>query len=528
MDLDFFVLHSSLLSLIGSPGQANYTAANAFLDALAGYRRSLGLPTMVINWGPWDEAGMATVSGTRGEMLWKGRGLQYIPPADGIRVFDYLMHRQVEQVAVTITDWAVYLDHLPVVSPFYTALAQQIRPKTKQKHLRSAQEVQALLHQAPQQDHRPILIDFVCAQAMHELGFEERIDPTQPLNEVGLDSLMSVNLSNRLEAGLGVVVPVVTLIQGPSIEQLVDILFPDLASTTDRVTPQTPSPALETVTALESLRSQASVKTSGNGWLMIPKPRPSARVRLFCFPFAGAGAATFRSWGDALDPSIEVVAVEPPGRASRIQEPPLHTMEAFLEGLVPAMLSYLDKPCAFFGHCLGGLTLFEPARTLLNHHQIHLAHIFVSGARPPHRVQLEGAFEEYLLQNLLQHDKFDPFLPIYHQPDEVFAEVIRHFHIDATDEFLENPELRHLLLPTIRAEFAMTFRYHFTPEPPWAVPLTYFIGLNDPYVTREDALGWSQDTKVAFQIYMREGTHFTIVDDKAFILELINRELSNV
>jgi surfactin synthase thioesterase subunit len=266
--------------------------------------------------------------------------------------------------------------------------------------------------------------------------------------------------------------------------------------------------------------------TAGNGWLVFPKPNPTAQVRLFCFPFAGAGAATFRSWGDMLAPSIEIVAIEPPGRASRIHEPPLSTFDRFLELLVPTMLPYLDKPCALFGHCLGALTLFETARTLLHPHQAHLQHLFVSGARPPHLVQQEGAFEEHLLYTLLQHDKFDPFLPTYQQPDEVFAEVIRHFNIGASEEFLDNPELRRLLLPTIRAEFAMTFHYRYTPEPPWEVPITCFLGLGDPYVTRDDVLAWGQYTKIAFQFYMREGTHFTIVDDKDFLVQTINRELA--
>ncbi|MBV8312886.1 MAG: SDR family NAD(P)-dependent oxidoreductase, partial [Planctomycetaceae bacterium] len=85
-ELDHFVLFSSILSLMGSPGQSNYTAANAFLDALAGHRQAAGLPAVTLNWGPWAESGLATASGNRGEAIWKTRGTRYIPPDHGIEV----------------------------------------------------------------------------------------------------------------------------------------------------------------------------------------------------------------------------------------------------------------------------------------------------------------------------------------------------------------------------------------------------------------------------------------------------------
>jgi|RhiMetdeSRZDD1v2_1073273.scaffolds.fasta_scaffold11376_4 acyl transferase domain-containing protein/surfactin synthase thioesterase subunit/acyl carrier protein len=510
-DLDFFVLFSSILSRIGSAGQANYTAGNAFLDALVGYRRALGLPAMAINWGPWDEAGLATVSGSRGEAIWRTRGTRYIPSEDGLRVFDYLMHHQVEHAAVTRTDWAIFLEQFPEPPPLYAELVQEAGVQHQGKRVGNTYDVQARLRQAPVQEHRAILLAFVRAQVMDVLGFTETMDIRQPLNDLGLDSLLSINLINRLEPPLAVSIPIVKLLQGPSVEQLVDELFPDL------------SKSIETATMPEYPQTS---KIIGNGWLVFPKPNIAAQMRLFCFPFAGGGASTYRSWVESLQASIEVVAIEPPGRASRIHEKPLDTLDAFLDTLVPAMLPYLDKPFAFFGHCLGGLTLFATARILLNEHNLPPHHLFVSGARPPHRLLRYGPFEEQLLSQLTQHKKFDPFLPMYEQPDEVFVEIIRHFNIGATEDFLNDPDLRRLMLPTIRGEFAMSSHYRFAPEPAWDIPITCFTGLDDPYVTREDAVEWSRYTRVAFRLHMRGGAHFIVVDDRTFILESINRELS--
>jgi acyl transferase domain-containing protein/thioesterase domain-containing protein/acyl carrier protein len=514
VDLDFFVLQSSFLSLTGAAGQANYTAANAFLDSLVGHRRALGLPATAINWGPWGEAGMATVAGSRGEAIWRGRGMRYIPPEDGMQMFARLIRHPIDHAGVALTDWSAYLGQFAEPPPLYRELAREVGWRAAERRSEEGEDLRTRLRRAPRDRRRAVLLDVIRQHVMQELGFEEAIDATQPLSELGLDSLMSVNVAQRLERALGIPVPAVKLIQGPSLERLAEDLLADLASGADGAT-----------AGSSSLATGRVASPAGDGWLVFPKPNPSARVRLFCFPYSGGGAAPFRAWADALHPAIELVAIEPPGRASRIDEPAITRLDSGLERLAPLLAPYLDKPAAFFGHCLGALTLFEAARWLRRHGRLDLAHLFVSGARPPHRVARDGPFEEHLLATLLKHERFDPLVPGHEQPDEVFAEMIRHFNIGATEEFLTNAELRRLLLPAVRADFAMASRYQFTPEPPWDVPVTCFVGLDDPYVTRDDALAWGEYTRVAFHVHIRTGAHFLVVDDRAFIVETINREL---
>ena len=108
LELDFFILKSSLLSLLGSAGQGNYTASNAFLDSLAAHRRAAGLPATAINWSAWSGGGLATVSGARGEAMWSSLGVKFVSPALAMQAFDKLMHRDVDQIAVAIADWPTY------------------------------------------------------------------------------------------------------------------------------------------------------------------------------------------------------------------------------------------------------------------------------------------------------------------------------------------------------------------------------------------------------------------------------------
>ena len=108
LELDFFILQSSILSLLGSAGQANYSASNTFLDSLAAHRRAAGLPAMAINWSAWSEGGLATASGARGEAMWSSLGVKFVSPDLAMQAFDRLMHRDVDQIAVAIADWSTY------------------------------------------------------------------------------------------------------------------------------------------------------------------------------------------------------------------------------------------------------------------------------------------------------------------------------------------------------------------------------------------------------------------------------------
>src|SRR5262249_7166397 len=203
-----------------------------------------------------------------------------------------------------------------------------------------------------------------------ELGFEDSIDPRLPLGALGLDSLMSVNVANRLERALGTPVPVVKLIRGPSIDELVDDLLPRVTALSDVALSArgngrgAGNQATNGSTTQAASGPEVAETVTAGGWLVFPGPNPSARVRLFCFPFAGGGATSSRSWAGNLDPAIELVAIEPPGRASRIHEPPLTRLGSLLDALDVALGPFLDKPSAFIGYCLGGLTLFELARRL--------------------------------------------------------------------------------------------------------------------------------------------------------------------
>ena len=492
LDLDFFVLFSTVLSLWGAAGQAAYTAANSFLDALALYRRAEGLPATVFNWGPWEDAGRW---GAVSAALWKQRGTAALLPQTCLKILLAQLRNGPAQVVVTDTSWTDFLTQFPEPPALYRELAPMAAP--------------AAIGGAPG-DARKQAEDTIANHAAQVLGLDGRIDATRPLNQLGLDSLLAVTLANRLRRALDRAVPTATLLKGPSVRELVAELYPELNRTVE------PSEA-----------GQASAaRVTGNRWLVINRLNPRAQVRLFAFPFAGGGAATFRPWADQLDPDIELVAIEPPGRQTRIDEAPIHEIESLLQQLVPELLPFVDKPFAVYGHCLGALTLFETVRRLIGEHGVAPMHIFVSGARPPDELQRHQEFETDLIERLLKLPGYNVFEPIHRQPDDIFSEAIRRFNVLATESLVQDPELRRLILPAIRAEFAMASNYRYEPEPPWDVPITCLTGVHDTYVSAENARSWGRFTKKRFQLFTLDSEHFIVVDDDRFLLQVINRELT--
>ncbi len=567
LELDFFILQSSLLSLLGSAGQGNYSAGNTFLDSLSAHRRSAGLPATAINWSAWSEGGLATLSGARGEAMWSSLGVKFISPDLAMQGFDKLMHRDVEQIAVAIADWPTYAGK--VGKPAF--LAELLNGSEAFGSSKAAQCRGALTAPPVNGEARQQLLSRLQQRIMAELGFVEPIDPDRPLNEIGLDSLRSVTLANNLEDEFGILISISELITGPTINQLSDHLSglfaqraKNEAAEFDSAAPSAAAiranayapdeaaidPAENESDALNYYDIGANEKTplarmSGNGaaavfrpagevasrsagkWLIAPRPNPNAKARLFCFPYAGGGLVSFRSWAHLFDGAVEVVAVEPPGRGTRISETAVDDLDTFVERLLPEIAQWLDRPSAFFGHCLGGLTMFATLCALPETSSRFIKHAFACGVRPPHLLKRRREFEDNLVYDMMLRGEFDIRIPPYAQTDEIFADIIRQFDTPAANRMLEIPKLRKVLLPTIRAEFGMAYKYEYQPVEPFAFPISSFVGDADPWVSEEDSAGWGEFTCGGFTNHVRKGSHFLMADDGEYILETINREFAN-
>jgi acyl transferase domain-containing protein/acyl carrier protein len=233
--LDFFVVFSSAGSLIGQPGQGNYAAANAFLDALAHHRRAQGLPALSINWGAWAKLGFAETEGGRSltrrlALL----GIRSMPPKRALEVMDRLLHEDATQVVALPVNWGKYHEFYPAGTEpaLLSDLANEVAADTSQA-VHPAEKRSAILDAAPA-DRAQLLQSYVNEQVARVLGLSpSQLDIQQPLTNLGLDSLMAVELKNRIAADLGVNVPMVKFLQGFSVAQAATLLLDQLTSEAD-------------------------------------------------------------------------------------------------------------------------------------------------------------------------------------------------------------------------------------------------------------------------------------------------------
>lgn len=244
--LDFFVLFSSITSVLGSAGQANYVAANSFMDTLAAQRRIQGRPALSVSWGPWAEVGMAATLERR---RWTKQGMEPIVPEQGVQVLDQALRRATTHLTVLPIDWAVFLrsSNQP---PLLAEIARETQAKSKVKSTAATEPMllQKLAEASPDQ-HRHIVIDHIRDQARMVFGLspDYPIDQRQSFNELGLDSLMAVELRNALNNSVKSSLPATLLFDYPTMETLADYLIQDVLSlgVADSVADEGPTAAEE-------------------------------------------------------------------------------------------------------------------------------------------------------------------------------------------------------------------------------------------------------------------------------------------
>lgn len=239
-------------------------------------------------------------------------------------------------------------------------------------------------------------------------------------------------------------------------------------------------------------------------WIAYRKPNPGARLRLFCLPYAGGGASIFRKWPDGLPADVEVCPIQLPGRGTRLMERPFTRLPLLIEALAQALAPLLDKPFALFGHSLGALVSFELACHLRSLYGVHPVRLIVSAGRAP------------------QFPHQDQ--PIHNCPEVEFLAQL--YRLNGTPrDLLADAELMEIVLPVLRADFALYETYVYSKEPPLNCPISAFGGMQDSRVSHSDLDGWRDQTSASFSLRTFPDGHFFLNTAQPLLFRVLSQEL---
>lgn len=245
---------------------------------------------------------------------------------------------------------------------------------------------------------------------------------------------------------------------------------------------------------------------SSTNWL-IRRDNIKRPLRLYCFSYAGGSAANYLGWQQAMDPHIEICAVQLPGRGTRMREKPISSLPLVVERIAESIASSNHDNFAFFGHSLGALIAFEVARYGQRHGLELPVHLFASGCAAPQ------ARESPCGLHML--------------PDSEFIEELRKYN-GTPHEILDNQELMSFLLPMLRADFRMADEYVYQHALRLSVPISVLAGLGDNLSSQDAITAWQKETTAAFDVQWFDGDHFFVNSSQTLIHGFLRTKLAEL
>lgn len=244
--------------------------------------------------------------------------------------------------------------------------------------------------------------------------------------------------------------------------------------------------------------------TAASRWIE-RQTRAGARLRMFCFPYAGGGARTFRAWINRFGSNLEICAIQLPGRERRLSEPAIRRVDQAADILVEVLRPHIDLPFVLFGHSMGAILAYEVARGLLRSVGVEPRGLFVSGHRAPHLPS-----RRRILHTLPRDELIAEIKALNGTPEEVFE------HADLVD----------LVLPTLRSDFELVETYAQRAEPVLSCPVIAMSGSDDPEVLPDELTGWQSATTGPFKTVLFDGDHFYLNDVRSGLFETLAREIA--
>ncbi|WP_068136335.1 type I polyketide synthase [Roseimaritima ulvae] len=501
--LDFFVMLSSISSVLGLVGQLNYAAANFFQDSLAHYRRQQGLPATTVNLGVLGEyAGMSNADNDEQNIisLLEAQGMLVMPLADVLGKLESAIIQQPVQRMLSKLNWPWFrmaYPHLARDTRFIEcmgddALARAVRPKGS--GLRTE-----LAELEPEEQLRRIEQELTGKLAQILDASADKLDVSVSIDSYGLDSLMLTDLQVWIVRLLDVNLPLIKLLKGPSIANLaVDLLQQvdageevDAGGELDAGN----SSAAFTLADMEDIEVV-------NDWLIRGCSPPDAPFRLICFHSMGVGASLFTKFLVNPPEHFDMLAVQTPGRENRMDEAVVESVEELADQIVPMLTPLFDKPVVIWGHSYGGIVAREVIRRLRQREACTPFHFMVTGTVAPHLIHLWQK-REVMLKAMVADNSPEYLVSLSRYVDDA--------------EFLKS------IIPLMRRDWPLLKNYRYQSDGPLSCPITAFAARQDDMVYTDEIREWSQHTRDPFELIEVDGDHWFLNRNHQLIAERLHQ-----
>lgn len=495
MDLDHFILYSSISAIYGNPGQVSYVGANSFLDNFASFRRSQGLPAMTINWGVIGDVGFVARSGNVGGLLYK-QGWKAFSLQQALDVLEQMLLNNPVQRVATDSDWEMIGSFFP-----HSANSTRFAHLIKEKEMGGNSGVgmgdgalKATILEAEENEKSEILLSALKDTFARVIGTtSDKVETSQPVTKYGLDSLMANQIRNWIQSNLSVDYSMMRIMRGPTMEEMTTQII-------DELTGQTSSSNL------------MEEKSELDKWIIRSKKVENPRIRLFCLPYFAGGASIFTSWHELLPDDIEVCAVQLPGREERGDEKPYTDVFELVKKMAEVIEPLLTSPIAFYAHSSGAGIALELARYLRKNNDVIPVKFIVGGWRAPH---LSSPFK---FLNAIKDDE------VY--KDKNIPNIKNHLRsLEIPESVIENKEVFKEMLPSLRADILLGKKYKYYNDAALPCPLIAIAGKQDTVFKEDQIKAWEKHTSGEFSFRRINGSHLFCRDNKEELLEMLSLEL---
>lgn len=507
-ELDFFLIISSMTSILGLPGQSIYSASNNFVEKLVDYRRLEGLPAQSISFGILGEfAGMSRDVDLLVNML-EGQGLLTMTLKQAIANIECVLFDGVSNRMAANIDWQRFSDYFKHLRSdqrlshlFLKNISDTKNTQSDGESLR--EKIQAMDVSAGEN----ALLEQLSHALARILGCPvDKIEPTKSLATIGMDSLMLNQLRHWIQQQLEVNYPLMRMVKGPSLLVLASELKQMLAHTQK----------LQTTHSDDSgITSEPDVEVVNRWFVRLKRKEGEApkKYKLFMVPSMGAGATMFAHFLYNPPTDCEVYSVQLPGRENRLHEDIYTHLTPLLNDLEKALMDVVteDKQqhnwqgdFVIYGHSYGGIIAFELCRLLRRKYGITPIHFFASATMPP---QLTGKWknQDSMRESSITSNSVQKILGLL--------------------SYIDDAEFVNKILPGMRRDMPLLMSYEYQEEETLSCPITVFSAIEDEVTQVDEMTRWEELTTSRFQQFLVHGDHWFVSRNKEFIGEKITAEL---